>query len=106
MVWSLAVAAQNYEFVSVSFSPSGNLIAAYTGNGIGGNELFYIFNSADGSLYDSKLSYPGSNDHHDFYSRSLLLTDSGAMIVGGLAGNWFGCITCNAEIFRYSGGAG
>jgi hypothetical protein len=68
MVWSLAVAALNYQFVSVAISPSGNRIAAYTWNWNNANELFYIFNSADGSVYDSKLSYSGSYYHHDFYS--------------------------------------
>jgi hypothetical protein len=66
MVWSLAVAAQNYMFVSVAFSPSGNRIAAYTYNVNSADDLFYIFNSADGSVYDSKLSYSGSHDHHDY----------------------------------------
>jgi hypothetical protein len=61
MVWSVAVAAQNYYFVSGAISPSGNRIVAYTMNGNGAaNELFYIFNSADGSVFDSKLSYTGS----------------------------------------------
>jgi ribosomal protein S27E len=28
------------------------------------------------------------------------------MIIGSIAGSVFGCTTCSAEIFRYTGGAG
>jgi hypothetical protein len=96
MVWSLAVAAQYHQFGSLAISPSGNLIVAYTTNNwYGLDELFYIFNSADGSVFDSKKSYSGSYHDHDYFSRSLLITDSGVMIAAIVESAPYTCINCN-----------
>jgi uncharacterized membrane protein (UPF0127 family) len=80
--------------VGVAFSPSGNRIIAYTMNNVSSMEIFYIFNSADGSVFDSKHTYPFSVNNFDYYSRSLLLTDSGAIIIGSVTSSTFTCAIC------------